>query len=202
MQLVDFRCPTCGAEPNKQKVSAAGVTCGECPTRRPFTRGDIVNVTGCPGTGKSTVGRLLIRRLPSEFVLVETDLLNQPTDNVDEHTWMSFIERLLRLAVCLAHGGRTLVLVGYSTPWQWDDQPLRQFLGKVHHLALVCTDEELDRRLRRRESIDQAEREGLLGLNHRFREMHDVHRIDTTATNPNDVADRIITLITDPVRPM
>lgn len=89
---------------------------------------------------------------------METDLLNQPADNVDEHTWMSFIERLLRLAVCLAHGEHTLVLVGYSTQWQWDDQPLRRFLGKVQHPALVCTDEGLDRRLRRRESIDPTER--------------------------------------------
>ena len=113
--LVDFYCPTCSAEPADQQVTATHVTCGQCTTTRPFVRGDVINVTGCPGTGKSTVGRVLVRRLQPEFVVVDTDMLNQATDNVDDHTWMTFIERLLQLGVCLAHSGHTLVLVGYST---------------------------------------------------------------------------------------
>lgn len=136
----------------------------------------------------------------ANFVVVETDVLNQTADNVDEYTWMSFVERLLRLAVCLAHGGRTLVLVGYSTPWQWDDQPLRRFLGRVHHLALVCSDAELDRRLRGRRWMGPQERESLLGLNRRFKEMPDVHRIDTTTTAPAAVADEVTGLLAELTR--
>lgn len=189
--LVDFHCPTCGADPAKQQVAVGEVTCSECLAQRPFVLSDLVNVTGCPGTGKSTVGRVLLSRLSPEFVVVDADLLNQPADNVDDVTWMTFIERLLRLAVCLAHGGHTIVLVGYSTPWQWDDQPLRHFLGKIHHLALVCSNDELDRRLRRRRWMDQSERESLLGLNRRFHEMSDVQHIDTTTMPPTEVADEI-----------
>jgi adenylylsulfate kinase-like enzyme len=145
--MIDFLCPACGADPSRQQVSAELVTCDACDNERPFVRGDVLNVTGCPGAGKSTVGRELMRRLDLPYVVVETDLLNQHSDNVDEHTWMEFIERLLGLAVCLAQTGHTLVLVGYSTPWQWDDQPLRRFIGTIHHVALVCDEDELQRRL-------------------------------------------------------
>jgi broad-specificity NMP kinase len=193
--IVDFRCPMCGAEPETQQVAATYAMCRECLTKRPFVRPDLINVTGCPGAGKTTAGRILLDRLGPEFVVVDTDLVTQPTDNVDEHTWNSFIERLLRVVVCIAHGGHRPVLVGYSTPWQWDDQPLRPFVGRIQHIALVCSDAELDRRLRAREWLEASERPGLLDLNRRFRDMPDVHRIDTTATSPDHIADKIMALL-------
>lgn len=156
---------------------------------------DLINITGCPGTGKTTAGRLLPDRLGPEFVVIDTDLISQPTDTVDEKTWSSFIERLLRLAVGIAYGGHRPVLVGYSTPWQWDDQPLLHFLGRIHHIALVCSDAELDRRLRARDWLDASERPGLLDLNRRFREMPGVRRIDTTNVLPDRVADEIVALL-------
>lgn len=122
-------------------------------------------------------------------------MVNQPTDNVDEQTWNFFIERLLRLAVCIAYGGHRPVLLGYSTPWQWNDQPLRHFIGRIHHVALVCSDEELDRRLRARHRLTASERPGLLALNRRFREMPDVQRIDTSIAGPERVADEIVALL-------
>jgi hypothetical protein len=192
---VDFACPTCGAEPKTQIVSATRVFCPECSTGRPFVRTDLINITGCPGTGKTTAGRLLLHRLAPEFVVVDTDLVNQPADNADEHTWNSFIERLLRLAVCIAHGGHRPVLVGYSTPWQWDGQPLRPFLGRIQHIALVCSDGELDRRLRERRWLDPSEGPGLLDLNRRFRAMPDVQQIDTTIATPAHIAEEIMALI-------
>jgi DNA-directed RNA polymerase subunit RPC12/RpoP len=193
--IVDFACPACGAGVKTQRVAATYVQCRECSTRRPFVRTDLINVTGCPGAGKTTAGRVLLRRLGPEFVVVDTDLVCQPTDNVDERTWNSFIECLLRLVVCIAHGGHRPVLVGYSTPWQWDDQPLRPFLGRIRHIALYCSDAELDRRLRQREWLDARERPGLLDLNRRFRTMPDVHRIDTTGASPDDVAAEIAALL-------
>lgn len=193
--IVDFGCPACGAKPDVQQVGATYVDCRECSTRRSFVRTDLINLTGCPGTGKTTAGRLLLHRLGPEFVIVDTDLVTQPADNIDEHTWNSFIERLLRLAVGIAHGGQQPMLVGYSTPWQWDDQPLRPFLGRIQHIALVCSDTELDRRLRERRWLAASERPGLLDLNRRFRELPDVHRIDTTAASPDRIADEIVALL-------
>lgn len=193
--LVDFACPSCGAMPELQQVSGARILCGACSFTRPFVRPELINVTGCPGTGKTTAGRLLPGRLGREFVIVDTDMVNQPTDNVDERTWNSFVERLLRLAVCIAYGGHQPVLIGYSTPWQWNDQPLRRFVGRIYHVALVCADEELDRRLRARKWLDATERPGLRDLNRQFRDMPDVQRIDTTMTSPERVADEIVALV-------
>lgn len=96
----------------------------------------------------------------------------------------------------MIQGGHLPVLVGYSTPEQWAYQELRRFLGPITFIALVCSDDELDRRLRDRTWMGSPrERESLADLNRMFRTRGDITVIDTDDQPPDALADRILELI-------
>ncbi|MFD2081793.1 Broad-specificity NMP kinase [Actinopolymorpha cephalotaxi] len=194
--MVDFDCPTCDADAQVQAVAADHLTCRTCGASRPFRLGRLHLVTGSPGTGKSTVGRVLATRSPTDLVVLDTDLTVRPEHDSSEGAWLGFIDTWLRTAVGVAQGGHSLVLVGYSMPHQWEQQPLRHFLGPIDYVALVCSDRELDRRLRERSWMGSqpGERAGLIELNRTFRSRTDMTLIETDQRSPEAVADRILSL--------
>lgn len=193
--MVDFDCPACGAEASLQAAAADRITCGTCSTARPFRRGHLYVITGSPGTGKSSVGRALAARTPLELVVLDSDLTARPEHDSSEGTWLGFIDTWLRTAVGVAQGGHTLVLVGYSMPHQWEHQALRHFLGPITHVALVCSDDELERRLRRRTWIGSRERDSLVDLNRQFHARGDLTVIDTDNQRSDVIAEQILRLV-------
>lgn len=193
--MVDFDCPACGADAAMQLVAADHIACSACSAGRSFRQGRLYVITGSPGAGKSSVGRALAARLPLHLVVLDTDLTARPEHDSSVEAWLGFIDTWLRTAVGVAQGGHCPVLVGYSTPEQWEHQPLRHFLGPITHIALVCSSQELDRRLRHRAWIGSRERQSLVGLNRQFRARRDLTLIDTDDQPPDAIADRILGLL-------
>jgi gluconate kinase/DNA-directed RNA polymerase subunit RPC12/RpoP len=194
--MVDFGCPACGAGVALQLVATDSITCADCSTRRSFRQGRLYVITGSPGTGKSTVGRALAARLPLHLVVLDTDLTARPEHGSSYEAWFGFIDTWLRTAVGVAQGGHTLILVGYSMPHQWEHrhQAFRHFLGPITFVALVCSDDELDRRLRQRTWIGSHERESLIELKRQFRARADMTLIETENQPPDDIADQVLSL--------
>jgi broad-specificity NMP kinase len=200
--MVDFDCPTCGADSPLQVVVDDHINCGACATTRPFRLGHLYVVTGSPGSGKSTVGRILAAQAPWELVVLDSDLTARPEHDTSEEAWLGFIDTWLRTAVGVAQGGRSLLLVGYSMPHQWEQQVLRHFLGTITYIALVCSDDELDRRLGERSWMGSpGERASLIELNRVFRTRGDMTVIDTDRQSAEVVAARILSLICVRLRP-
>ncbi|MET9021780.1 AAA family ATPase [Actinopolymorpha sp. NPDC004070] len=194
--MVDFDCPECDADARVQVVAADRITCPECRASRPFRLGRLHVVTGSPATGKSSVGRVLAARSPLELVVLDGDLTARPEHDSTEEAWLGFIDTWLRTAVGVAQGGHSLVLVGYSMPHQWEQQALRHFLGPITYIALVCSDGELDRRLRDRSWMgSRRERASLIELNQTFRARADMTVIETDHRSPEAVAGRILSLV-------
>lgn len=193
--MVDFDCPTCDADASQQFVAADHIVCGSCRTSRSFRCGGLCVISGSPGTGKSSVGRALAPKLPLDLVVLDSDLTARREHDSSLEAWLGFVDTLLRTAVGMAQGGHELVLVGYSTPEQWECQPLRHFLGPITSIALVCSDDELDRRLRERTWIATLERQSLVGLNREFRARTDMTVIETDNRAPDVIADHIVDLL-------
>lgn len=147
-------CAGCGVWTDEPRVESDGagsvLVCASCGHREPFRRLPLFAVTGPSGTGKSTVGRLLVSRLRDRCVVLEQDLLwvgalRDPTGDS-----AAFRQTWLRLAAAVGQNGRPVVLCGTVAPPQFEHWPERALFSDVHYLALTCAPEVLRARLRAR----------------------------------------------------
>ncbi len=147
-------CAGCGRWTDEPRVEADGagavIVCVVCGHREPFRRLPLFAVTGPSGTGKSTVGRVLVDRLADSCVVVEQDLLwvdalRDPTGDS-----AAFRQTWLRLAASLGQSGRPVVLCGTVAPPQFEHWPERALFDRIDYLALVCAPAVLRARLRAR----------------------------------------------------
>src|SRR5215472_9131018 len=72
-------CPECGEYSEEKAIDPSGpfAICSFCGHAQRFERLPLFIVTGASGSGKSTVGLALVRRL-RECVVMETDILWRP----------------------------------------------------------------------------------------------------------------------------
>lgn len=139
-----------GAPAPPDPGDAASLRCARCGHEQPFLRLPLFCVSGPSGTGKSTVGRLLVQRLAARFVVLEQDLLwvDGLRDPADEHH--AFRSTWLRLAAAVQQNGRPVVLCGTVAPPEFQRLPERGLFAAIHYAALTCRPDVLAERLRRR----------------------------------------------------
>jgi hypothetical protein len=101
-------------------------------------------VTGASGAGKSAVLPLLRRRLKS-WEVFDTDIM---WDSAGDYQMAR--GNWLRIAYSIAEAGRSTLLCGVHLPESVDAHPERRLFGRIHYLALTCTREAREARLRAR----------------------------------------------------
>lgn len=138
----------------------------------------------------STICLQMAGRL-SEVVVLDADILWRPEFDQPETNYRDFFETWLRLAKNIGESGRPVVLygAGFGVPSNVEPCIERRYFSDVHYLALVCSDEELARRLRERPQWRQSGGdlfiEQQIEFNHWFKEYgHDacpaIRILDTT----------------------
>ncbi|MFL6120198.1 AAA family ATPase [Actinophytocola sp.] len=147
-------CAGCGRWTDEPLVEAADagtvLVCAVCEHREPYRRLPLFAVTGPSGTGKSTVGRVLVDRLADACVVVEQDLLWVGALRDPSGDSAAFRQTWLRLAASIQQSGRPVVLCGTVAPPQFECWPERALFDPIHYLALTCADDVLRKRLRAR----------------------------------------------------
>ena len=127
---------------------AAIATCTHCGHMHPFLRLPLLLIGGASATGKSAILQELAGRFTAA-VLLEADLLwlqefEKPTDG-----HRRYFETWLRLAKNIGQSRRPVTLfgAGLAVPENIEQCEERRYFSQTHYLALVCEEDELQRRL-------------------------------------------------------
>lgn len=180
------------------------VVCVACGHAEPFRRLPLFALTGPSGTGKSTVGRLLMERLGDRMVVLEQDLLWVDALRDPAGDFAAFRRTWLRMVAMLNQSGRPVLLCGTVVPPQFEHRPERALIGETHYLALVCADEQLRARLRRRPTWrewDEPRIEEMIEFNHWVKDNAESTKppmdlLDTTTRTIAETADEVTVWLT------
>jgi len=196
-------CAGCGAWLSEPRVLDGGagtvIICVYCGHREPYRRFPLFALTGPSGTGKSTVGRLLVPMLESIAVVLEQDLLWVGALRDPAGDSPAFRQTWLRLAASVQQSGRPVVLCGTVAPPQFESWPERALFAEIHYLALTCAPDVLAERLRHRpawRAWDEERIEEMLEFNEWVVAEHahtkpPMTLLDTTRMNPAQTAAQV-----------
>ncbi len=152
-------CWRCGAYHADKQIDPAGpwAICPQCGHRHPFRQLPLLLVSGASGAGKSAVCQALLGSL-TEVVLLDADILWQAEFNTPTDNYRTFFETWLRVCKNISQAGRPVVLfgAGVGVPSNLEQCIERRYFSSLHYLALICDDEELVERLRRRPAWRQT----------------------------------------------
>lgn len=158
---------------------------------------EIIGITGTPGTGKKTVGRLIARLLNYDFldlnqIAIEKDAIM----GEDEHGFIADLY-LLRKNARKAMKGKKVVISGHLLPFIFSKREIR-FVA-----ILRCSPFELEKRFKLRNYSDEKIKDNItseiLGICaydalKKFGK-DKVAEFDTTCRDAKDVAEEIIKVI-------
>jgi shikimate kinase/DNA-directed RNA polymerase subunit RPC12/RpoP len=146
-------CFQCGKYHADKLIDPSGpfAVCPECGYKHPFRQLPLLVVSGASGSGKTTVCQSLLGQV-IQAVLLDSDILWRSEFNAPDTKYREFFETWLRVCKNISQSGRPVVLfgAGVGAPENIEGCIERRYFSKVHYLALVCSDEDLSERLRKR----------------------------------------------------
>ena len=144
-------CPRCGEYSVEKSIDTSGpyAVCPHCHHAHPFLMQPLFLIGGASGTGKTTVCLSLISML-KECVVLEKDILWGMVKMSPKETYSIWSNLWLRIAKNIGQAGRPVVLCGTAFPEQFEDCPERRYFSTLYYLTLVCDDDLLVERLKRR----------------------------------------------------
>jgi hypothetical protein len=149
--LVFNVCPRCGEYSVEKRIDPSGpfAICPFCGHAHPFVQFPLFVITGASGAGKSAICLALAPALIA-CICLESDILWRAEFASPDDGYRTYRDLWLRVAKNVGQGGRPVALFGSAVPEQFETCPERRYFTDLHYLALVCNDDLLAQRLRRR----------------------------------------------------
>lgn len=104
-------------------------------------------ITGASCVGKSTMSEVLFQK-ETDYIVMESDLLWNDMFNTPEDDYRAYRELWLRVCANISQIEKPVVLCGCAIPKQFEGCKARSLFTDIYYLAVVCDDEQLDRRMR------------------------------------------------------
>ena len=144
-------CPNCGELRADKIILPDGpyAVCPHCQHRHKFLRLPLFVITGASGVGKSSTCLALVAKTKA-FVVMDSDILWRSEFDQPATDYRNYREMWLRVCKNISQAGKPVVLCGASLPEQFEQCIERRYFSEIHYLALVCSDEALESRLRSR----------------------------------------------------
>jgi 2-phosphoglycerate kinase len=200
-------CPQCQQRRTQYLFRGARHICANCSYSQPFTQLPLFVITGASGAGKSTIAMPLAHRL-SAFTVLEVDTFLQCAPLNSETDYQEFRDYCLRVACEVMQNGQPVVLIGSTTPGQYEQCSHAGFFSSIHYCALVADDQILAGRLKARpdwrKSRDPRQVEVMLVYNRWFKdhaEKFGLHVIDNSTQSIDDCVTDVMVWL-DQFRPI
>lgn len=114
---------------------------------KPTRKQPLFIITGASGVGKSTLCEILFRK-ETDYIVMESDILWQGMFNTPEDDFEGYRKLWMRLCASISQIGKPVVLCGSAVPQQFETREERALFTEIHYLAVVCTQQALERRMR------------------------------------------------------
>ena len=193
-------CPNCGEFRADKIILPDGpyAVCPNCEYQHKFIQLPLFVITGASGAGKSSACLALAKT--KDFVVMDSDILWRSEFDQPGTDYRNYRETWLRVCKNISQAGKPVVLCGASLPEQFEQCIERRYFSELHYLALVCSDEVLESRLRSRpawrNSSDEEYIKTHVAFNRWFKENAKsteppMTLLDTSATTVDESVKRI-----------
>ena len=199
-------CDNCGEYRADKIIDPNGpfAICPLCGHKKRFRQLPLFIICGPSAAGKSTVCDRITGTI-EEVVILDADILWRPAFNKPENNYRDFFETWLRLGKNIGQSGRPLLLFcAGAIPQNMEPRIDRRYFSEIHYLALVCEDETLIERLKRRQSPDEAFIAEQVKFNHWLKEQPgdasaSIKLLDTTNGPIDKTVDQVLSWIMERV---
>ena len=159
-----YTCDKCGKTRADQIIDGERslAICPECGYARPFRRMPLFAVGGACGTGKTAICKKIAGRVEG-LVALDGDGLWEGKGYAAEDPG-KFYEDALRIAMNISQSGPAVAVfhAGFGLPDNLEKTVARRYFSKIYYLGLICSDEEQERRLRARPSVQGDGADGFI----------------------------------------
>ncbi len=142
-------CPKCGNHEWNKQVSENKkfIECQQCNHKWKFKSMPLFILTGCSGVGKTTTGQELIKR-DNNFIVLDADFLYNIMPHETDEDYKNWVEQIMSLSKNIMQGGKPLLWTMAGALEYFETTYNRRFFTDVHFLALVCSTDALEKRMR------------------------------------------------------
>lgn len=192
-------CPKCGSYEWNKQISAdqKQIICEQCGHRWNFKSQPLFILTGCSGVGKTTTAQELLQR-DTDFIVMDADILFNIMPHQTEEDYKNWVEQILALSRNMMQGGKPILWTMAGALEHFANAYNRRFFTNIHYLALVCSPEELEKRMREgRHITDPNWIQDSIDYNRWFQKTgivsgQKVDTFDLTGKSVSEVADYVI----------
>jgi len=115
-------------------------------------------VTGASGVGKSTTCEELFKNEAGKpYLVMESDILWDDYYDTPEDNYRGLRTTWMYLCANISQCGKPVVLCGCALPEQFEVLPERELFSEIHYLAVVCSPEDLEDRMRNGRGITEED---------------------------------------------
>lgn len=190
-------CPGCQNHGWNKEVIGDKILCSECGMTWKFIKKPFFVLTGCSGVGKTSTG-MALQKLTDQFVILDADIFRNVMAFETEEDEYDLIEQIQNLSKEIAQGGRSVLWTMAGNIDKLTKTYSSRFFSEIKVLALVCSEEELRRRMVEGRGItDEGWLNGSISYNEYFRTHTTLEDIrfemcDITDITPEQAAENVL----------
>ena len=142
-------CTNCGNHHWDKEISEDKnrIICKLCNHQWNFKSLPLFILTGCSGVGKTTTAQELLQR-ETNYIVMDADILYNIMPHETEEDLQKWVEYIMEFSINIMQIGKPLLWTIAGALDKFEATYHRRFFTNIYYLALVCSKEALEKRMR------------------------------------------------------